>query len=80
MACVDLPTVKELMGHKHINMTLRCTQLSSDRKQRAVDTPEQFANLAHQFSQHIRLAKLTLAYSLLIFLLCRGSSVGRAED
>jgi integrase len=43
MAGVDLPTVKELMGHKHIHMTLRYTHLSSDHKQRAVDTLEQFA-------------------------------------
>jgi integrase len=44
MAGVDLPTVKELMGHKHINMTLRYTHLSSNHKQRAVDTLEQFAH------------------------------------
>jgi integrase len=36
MAGVDLPTVKELMGHKDITMTLRYTHLSSDHKQRAV--------------------------------------------
>jgi integrase len=42
MAGVDLPTVKELMGHKHIHMTLRYTHLSSDHKQRAVATLEQF--------------------------------------
>ena len=40
---VDLPTVKELMGHKHMAMTLRYIHLSSDHKQRAVDTLEQFA-------------------------------------
>ena len=33
MARVDLPTVKELMGHKDITMTLRYTHLSSDHKQ-----------------------------------------------
>jgi len=33
MAGVDLPTVKELMGHKNISMTLRYTHLSSDHKQ-----------------------------------------------
>jgi integrase len=43
MAGVDLPTVKELMGHKHIAMTLRYVHLSSDHKQRAVDTLEQYA-------------------------------------
>ena len=43
MAGVDLPTVKELMGHKHIAMTLRYVHLSSDHKQRVVDTLEQYA-------------------------------------
>ncbi|MDH3600350.1 MAG: hypothetical protein OEU26_11995 [Candidatus Tectomicrobia bacterium] len=37
MAGVDLPTVKELMGHKEITMTLRYAHLSDDHKQRAVD-------------------------------------------
>ena len=32
MAGVDLPTVKELMGHKDITMTLRYTHLSTDHK------------------------------------------------
>jgi site-specific recombinase XerD len=41
---VDLPTVKELMGHKTIAMTLRYTHLSSDHKHRAVSSLEQFAN------------------------------------
>jgi integrase len=36
MAGADLPTVKELMGHKHINMTLRYTHLASNHKQRVV--------------------------------------------
>jgi len=44
MSGVDLPTVKELMGHKTIAMTLRYTHLSSDHKHRAVRTLEQFAN------------------------------------
>jgi integrase len=42
MAGVDLPTVKELMGHKSIAMTLRYTHLSTDHKQRAVRVLEQF--------------------------------------
>jgi integrase len=46
MAGVDLPTVKELMGHKHITMTLRYAHLSSDHKQAAVrkldQTPPKF--------------------------------------
>ena len=42
MAGVDLPMVKELMGHKDITMTWRYTHLSSDHKQRAVRTLEAF--------------------------------------
>ena len=42
MAGVDLPTVKELLGHKSIAMTLRYTHLSTDHKQRAVSVLEQF--------------------------------------
>jgi integrase len=51
MAGVDLPTVKELMGHKNISMTLRYTHLSRDHKQRAVRTLEQFGTKSQQFSQ-----------------------------
>ncbi len=64
MRGVDLPTVKELLGHKTIAMTLRYTHLSSDHKQRAVSTLEQvseqspsnFHNSEHQSS---RLAAVT---------------------
>jgi integrase len=42
MAGVDVPTVKELLGHKDMSMTLRYTHLSSDHKQRAVRMLEQF--------------------------------------
>jgi integrase len=37
MGGVDLPTVKELMGHKAIKMTLRYAHLSDRHKQRAVE-------------------------------------------
>ena len=50
MAGVDLPTVKDLMGHKDIRMTLRYTHLSSDHKQRAVRALEQFGEKSQQFS------------------------------
>src|SRR5262245_41560471 len=40
MAGVDSPTVKELLDHKEITMTLRYTPLSSDHKQCAVRTLE----------------------------------------
>jgi site-specific recombinase XerD len=36
MAGTDLPTLKELLGHKHIAMTLRYMHLSSDHKHAAV--------------------------------------------
>ncbi len=37
MAGVDLPTVKELLGHKSIEMTLRYSHLSQDHKRQAVE-------------------------------------------
>ena len=37
MAGVDLTTVKELLGHKDIKMTLRYAHLSPDHKKRGVD-------------------------------------------
>jgi integrase len=43
MAGVDLPTVKELLGHRDISMTMRYTHLSSDHKQTAMGKLEQFA-------------------------------------
>ena len=37
MAGIDLTTVKELLGHKNLTMTLRYSHLSPDHKKRAVD-------------------------------------------
>ena len=50
MAGVDLPTVKELLGHKDISMTMRYAHLSSDHKQAAVKSWKK----SQQFSQHPR--------------------------
>ena len=51
MSGVDLPTVKDLMGHKNINMTLRYSHLSSEHKRSAVGKLEQFGAKPHQFSR-----------------------------
>jgi integrase len=40
MAGVDLPTVKELLGHKDISMTMRYAHLSNAHKQAAVEKLE----------------------------------------
>ena len=37
MAGVDLNTVRELLGHKDLKMTLRYSHLSQDHKTRAVE-------------------------------------------
>lgn len=54
MSGVDLMTVKELLGHKTINMTLRYAHLSSDHKRHAVNSLRFFdghnlvTNVSHQ--------------------------------
>ena len=51
MSGIDLPTVKELMEHKDITMTLRYTHLSSDHKQNAVKALDMFGTNLRQFSR-----------------------------
>lgn len=43
MAGVDLTTVKELMGHKHIAMTLRYTHLAPGHKRSAIAVLDRLA-------------------------------------
>ena len=40
MAGVDLVTVKEIMRHKSIEMTMRKAHLSPEHKKSAIDAPE----------------------------------------
>jgi hypothetical protein len=38
MAGVDVATVKELLGHKHLTMTLRCARVAPGYKPSAIAT------------------------------------------
>ena len=51
MSGIDLPTVKELMGHKDITMTLRSPHPSSDHKQNAVRALDNFGIKLRRFSR-----------------------------
>jgi hypothetical protein len=61
---VTLPTVKELLEHKTMAMTLRYAHLSSGYKHRAVRTPEQVcgespSNLPNSADDPTSLASVT---------------------
>ncbi len=53
MAGVDLPTLKELMGHSTITMTMRYVHPTPEHKREAVRKLEQF-NVAQVFAQYER--------------------------
>jgi len=66
MAGVDLPTVKELLGHKSFGMTLRYSHLSQDHKRQAVDrlaekigvgVPPDFPPQAEKLTQVIAISR-----------------------
>ena len=54
MAGVDLPTVKELLGHKNISIALRYAHLSSDHKQNAVIKLVELGKKSHHLLQQSR--------------------------
>jgi integrase len=53
MAGVDLTTVKELMGHKHIAMTLRYAHLAPGHKRSAIAVLDRIGEKSQQFSQQV---------------------------
>ena len=51
MAGVDLATLKELMGHSNISITMRYVHPTPEHKQEAVRKLERF-NVEHVFAKH----------------------------
>jgi integrase len=80
MRSVDLPTVKELMGHKDISMTLRYTHLSSEHKRRAVEKLEEFGTKSHQFSQQVDQQESGSPHKLLKNNIAPLAQLDRASD
>lgn len=74
MRGVDLTTVKELMGHKHINMTLRYAHLSPGHKHSAIavldqSTPD--STPRGNKTNHPPAKSLILRYGGVSVLVCR---------
>lgn len=55
MAGVDLATLKELMGHSHISITMRYVHPTPEHKREAVNKLEHF-NIEHVFAMHENLS------------------------
>ncbi len=55
MAGVDLATVRDILGHKDIKMTLRYAHLSQDHKRQAVN---RLAEISHRFSHQGEAGKI----------------------
>ena len=68
------------MGHKGIAMTLRYTHLSTDHKQRAVSTLEQFGSKVPAIFPTVHQQRTARDYKLLIFYLCRGGGMVDTTD
>ena len=58
MAGVDLTTVKELLGHKTLSMTLRYSHLSPSHKQRAVEVLDETVQPKRTIQKTIQLTKM----------------------
>jgi len=93
MAGVDLVTVKELLGHKTINMTNRYSHLAQEHKAQAVSklsqrmqadktaTEAQAGTVSEELKQAINaVSPLKLEQKRNIFLVRRGGGLGIAND
>jgi integrase len=80
MADVDLPTVKELMGHKRISMTLRYSYLSSDHKRNTVGRVKKFGTNFHQCSQQAGDSEVGSSYNPLKNNIAPLAQMDRAPD
>jgi len=80
MAGVDFPTVQELMDHKDITLTRRCTHLSSAHKQCAVRMFERVGDNVPAMFTTDRARDAAMLQTHLLFQSWAASSTGRATD